>query len=102
MKSRAERQVLKSVLKWLDNPRGRVVGTRWFFPIAWVSLVVVTATLYVTGRSARFEFTAITFFLLGLAYWHAYVLATAARSWPVLTQYFDREALERRLRELEA
>jgi hypothetical protein len=102
MKSKAEIQTLKSVLKWLDNPRGRLVGTRWFFPIAWILLVVVTATFYVLGRSSRFEFTAIAFFLLGLAYWHAYVLASAARSWPVLTQYFDREAIEHRLRELEA
>jgi hypothetical protein len=100
--SAEEKRTIKSILKWVDRPGGGLAGSRWFFPVVWLSLIAVTAGLYVVGHSARFEVVALVSFLVGLAYWHAFILSSAARSWPVLAKYVDRESLERRLRELEA
>ena len=94
--------MLVAFLKRVDSPRSRFAGTRWFLPVAWVGLVISTVTLLVISRWVRVEIVMFASFLLGLVYFHAYMRATAARVWPLLATYVDRQALARRLSELGA
>jgi hypothetical protein len=94
--------MLRNILDRMDNPVQPVFSSRWFMPATWCIFVVLVAAVYVIGEHVSHWLAAFGFILLGTGYMHAYFKAAAARGWPVLTRYFNRDRIESRLAELES
>ena len=102
MSPAAERQMLRSVLRRIDNPNRPVLASRWFMPVVWVAFVLAVVLLLAFAVFIGPWLSAACFILLGVAYMHALFKSAAAKSWPSLAPYFDRASIEERLKELEA
>src|SRR5690606_14796867 len=101
MNPAVERKMLRRVLDRMDRPVQPVLSSRWFMPAVWILFVALVAAFYVVGELVAHWVAALGFVLLGTGYMHAYVKSAAARSWPILVKYFNRERIEARLAELE-
>jgi hypothetical protein len=89
-----EKRLLRNLVKFLDDPARRVKRQRI---IGWTGttlafVCIVVATLFADGRGDPFLWlvlAALGGFLAGLSV----VFRAAARNWPILQRYFDRERL---------
>ena len=97
-----ERKFLHGVLKRLDNAENSTRAARRKLILAWFGLVLVTAIAGVLGHLLPLPATELLFVTIGAAGTGVYFYIVAGRGWGVLKPYVHREAVEARLRELEA
>lgn len=100
---RTEQEYLRACLKRIDQPHGTGIFEQRWFPFALGSGVLLAAAALVSVRHrVDVETTMVASLLLGVCLAYGVIRAGAAHLWPLLAKYLNREALERRLRELES
>lgn len=104
MTPKAEAEILEHVLAAL-HPAPRRAWRRWLVPfVLWLGAVAVGLAVLRSGVELRWPHFLLAggSFVLGVKCAYDFYLALFSRQWPLITQYIDRERLERRLAELRA
>ena len=97
-----EKRFLRTTLRRIDDGPLSFFASRWAEPIIWVGMVLCTLLgLALVPAHSRYGAAAL-FVLLGFLYASLTFMVAAAKGWPILTRFIDRQAIVDRLRELGA
>lgn len=97
-----ERKFLKVVLLRIDNGPAPLFASRWSTLGIWFGLVALSVIAFSIARLVNHYVAAAMFVFLGVGYAHLSFRVAAAKGWPILRRYLDREAIAARLGELGA
>ena len=95
-----EASFLRAVFRKAEHGPGLPFGRLWSSVLVWLALVAVSVVALAVVPIVPPAGVAALFFVLGGVYVYIAFRFTAARNWPILARYINRQAVEARLGEL--
>ena len=95
-----ERKFLRSILKRIDQGPSRVFAMKRAQLYVWLALIVATSLAFALSQHQSIYVTAFAFVTIGVAYTNLSFKVAAARAWPTLGRFINRQMIVDRLQEL--